>query len=88
MSDDLEPYLAAIRAYAPAHAGVTAAAHWWTDIDGRRALYVEDPPRDHVALGDVYVTFRLEVDRELGSVARITYYRSRKGANGDDTLPP
>jgi hypothetical protein len=41
-----------------------------------------------VADGAVYTTFVVVLAKDTEAVIRVLHYRSRKGADGDDTLPP
>jgi hypothetical protein len=88
MRQDVERYLDAIRGYAPDHATVTDAECWSTDAGAERWIYVNDPPRDAVAMGEAYFTFIVCVDAATERILRVIHYRSRKGAHGDETLPP
>ena len=88
MTLDLARYLDAIRRYMPARTAVTAADSTFADRGAELVLYVNDPPRAAVALGDSYLTFVVTIDRASAEPVRVTHFRSRKGANGDETLPP
>ena len=85
---DLTPYLDAIRKYAPDHARVQDAESWSAEVGKERWVYVNDPPRDEVKDGEIYFTFIVRVDPATHRILRVTHYRSKKGAYGDETLPP
>jgi hypothetical protein len=84
---NIERYLEAIRKYAPDHAGVGDTESWSAEVGAERWVYFNDPPRDAVGEGGIYFTFIVRVDPTSDRVLRVTHYRNKKNAHGDETLP-
>ena len=51
-----------------------------------RMVYINFVRREEVAIGDVYRTWIVELRR--GVEPRVSFFLSRRGEHGDDTLPP
>ena len=85
---NFDRYLAAIRKYAPDHPSVSDAESWSANVGKERWVYVNDPPRDSVGEEDIYFTFIVRIDPTTDAILRVTHYRSKKRAHGDETLPP
>ena len=85
---NFDRYLAAIRKYAPDHPAVSDTESWSANVGKERWVYVNDPPRDSVGEEDIYFTFIVRVDPVTDAILRVTHYRSKKRAHGDETLPP
>ncbi len=84
----MERCLEAIRRYAPDHASVGPAECWSADVGNERWVYVNDPPRDNIGEEQIYFTFIVRIDPATDRILRVTHYRSKKRAEGDETLPP
>ena len=88
MIRNIEACLEAIRKYAPDHASVNDTESWSAEVGKERWVYVNDPPRDACGEDQIYFTFIVRIDPGTGKILRVTHYRSKKGAHGDETLPP
>lgn len=55
-------------------------------LPGGRHIYINFVKPSEVPIGSVYLTW--VVRSQAGKPESVSYYRSRRGASGDDTLPP
>ncbi len=56
------------------------------DADGERMVYLLAQDRDALEVGSVYTTW--VVIPRTDARSHVTFFRSRVGLNGDDTVPP
>ena len=83
MTPDLDAALAAVRAHEPA---ITLGNPGVVERGDEIWIYLEHPPRSSIADGEIYTTYIVRM--RAGTAIHLTHVRSRRGANGDSTLPP
>jgi hypothetical protein len=88
-AEELAACLAAIRNRHP-DAAVLRVKQPWVDIVADtpqgRMIYVTAQEPARLEIGSIYVTWVVEIASD--GARRVAFFRSRKGEDGDDTLPP